>query len=77
MSASPVLAGGNLYLSNETGTTFVFKANPDAFELVAENRLGDDAFATPTICGGQIFLRVASQMGGRRQEMLYCIGSGK
>ncbi len=77
VSASPVLAGGNLYLSNEAGTTFVFKANPDAFELVAENRLGDDAFATPTICGGQIFLRVASQMGGRRQEMLYCIGSGK
>lgn len=73
-SASPVLADGNLYVSNESGTTFVFRANPKQFELVAQNRLGDEAFATPSICGGRIFLRVARRTANGRQEWLYCIG---
>ena len=73
VSASPILAGGNIYLSNERGTTYVFKANPRKFELVGQNQLGQEAFATPTICGNRIYLRVA---GAGRQEMLYCIGEG-
>lgn len=73
-SASPVLAGGHIYASNEAGTTFVIKADPSAFELVAENQLGQEAFATPTICGGRIYLRVAEHAGTGRQEQLYCIG---
>lgn len=76
VSASPVLSAGNIYLSNEQGTTFVFKANPNKFELVSKNQLGDEAFSTPTICGGRIYLRVAQSKGGRRQETLYCIGAG-
>jgi len=74
VSASPVLAGGNIYLSNEKGTTFVFRANPEKFEQVAKNQLGSEAFATPTICGSQIFLRIAERTGGQRQEWLYCVG---
>ena len=75
VSASPILAGGLIYASNERGQTFVFKPNPQRFELVATNRLGDESFATPTICGNRIYLRHATHTGGR-QEWLYCIGEG-
>lgn len=75
-SASPVLTPeGNIYATNEAGETFVFRADPSAFTLVGESQLGDEAFATPTICGGRIYLRVADNSGGARQEYLYCIGS--
>lgn len=74
VSASPVLAGGHIYWANERGTTYVFKANPQAFELVAENVLGDESFASPAVSGNHLFLRVAAQEGNKRQEYLYCIG---
>ena len=73
-SASPVLAGGNIYAVNEGGTCYVFRAVGSGFELVAENRLGNEVFATPTICGGRIYFRVAESLRGGRQERLYCIG---
>ena len=73
-TASLVLVGDHLLATNESGRTFVFKANPTAFEPVAENDLGDQMFATPAVCGDRIYMRVAHQEGDRRQEMLYCIG---
>ncbi|MDA1049263.1 MAG: PQQ-binding-like beta-propeller repeat protein [Planctomycetota bacterium] len=75
VSASPTLANGNIYLANEAGTIYVFKAQPTRFELVARNQLGDEAFASPTICNSRIYMRVASSAGGGRQETLYCIGT--
>ena len=74
VSASPVLAGGNIYWANELGTLYVFKPNPDKFELVSENQLGDDSFASPAVSGNQLFLRVAKR-GGERQEFLYRLES--
>ncbi len=74
-SASPVLVGDNIYAANEAGKTFVFKASPTAFQLLAENQLANEALATPTICGGRIYLRVAVRENGQRQEMLYCVGA--
>lgn len=74
ISASPVLVGDNIFQSVESGRTFVFKATPQSFKKVAENKLGDEAFATPTICGNRIYLRVAFGRGIKRQEFLYCIG---
>jgi outer membrane protein assembly factor BamB len=74
-TASLVLVGENIFATNESGQTFVFKANPTRFELVAENKLGDEVFATPAICGGRIYLRIVEQAGGKRQEMLYCLGN--
>lgn len=73
VSASPILAGNNIYISNERGTTWVFQATPERFTLIAENQLGSEAFASPAICGNQIFIRVADQVDERRQESLYCI----
>jgi outer membrane protein assembly factor BamB len=73
-SSSLTLVGDNLYTSSEQGKTVVFKANPVAFELVAENQLGDEIWATPVICGDRIFIRSAHHDSDGRQEVLYCIG---
>jgi hypothetical protein len=75
VSASPTLSGGNIYASNEKGTTFVFRADPQQFTLIAKNQLGDESFASPVIVDSQIFLRIADSRGGKREETLYCIGA--
>jgi hypothetical protein len=74
-SASPVLVGENLFAVDEAGKTSIFKASPDAFTLVGENQLGDEAFATPTFVGNRIYMRVAKTTDGARQEWLYCLGT--
>ncbi len=76
-SASPVLVGKHVYAADENGQFFVFKADPEKFEIVAKNRLGNQIYATPTICGGKIYARVAFLDGDRRQEKLFCLGTKK
>jgi outer membrane protein assembly factor BamB len=73
-SGSPVLIDGRVYATSEQGETHVFRAIPTAFESLATNKLGDESFASPAICGGRIYLRVARDVGGTRQEQLCCIG---
>lgn len=77
VSASPVMANGLIYWANELGTLYVFRPDPKEFDLVAENQVGTDAFPSPAICGGQIFLRVGNGAGAERQEWLYCFANGK
>jgi len=72
-SASLVKVGETLFATNEAGKTFLFKASPAAFDLLGENQLGDEVYATPTICGDRMYHRVVAKKGAR-QEMLYCIG---
>ena len=76
-SASPVLVGDTIYATNENGETFVYRADPNKFEQLAMNKLGDQAIASPTICGSRIYMRVVEQADGRRQEMLYCLAKQK
>lgn len=76
-SASPVIVGDHLFAVNEAAEAYVLKITPTAFESVAENKLGDEVFSTPAICGSQIFLRVATQTDGKRQEFLYCYEAAK
>lgn len=73
-SASPVLVGDTFIAINEAGKAYVFKAQPQAFELIGENQLGDETFATPTICGGRMYVRGATTAEGKRQEWLWCVG---
>jgi len=73
-SASLVLVGDKIFGTDESGRTCIWKAYPNQFELIAENRLGSEAFATPAICGGRLYLRHAEQLDGQRQEFLYCVG---
>ena len=49
------------------------RATPKGFEEIAVNQLGTIAFASATICGGQIFLRVADMVDEKRVETLYCL----
>lgn len=74
-SSSPVLVGDKIYVSNEDGDFFVFDATPSKYIERAENHIGRQVFATPTICGDRIYHRVAILSdGGERQEVLYCFG---
>ncbi|HVC93861.1 MAG TPA: PQQ-binding-like beta-propeller repeat protein [Pirellulales bacterium] len=73
-NASLVLVGDQVFATNQEGRTFIFKASPAKFQLIAENQLGDDVYATPVVCGDRIYLRVARRDGEKRQEWLYAIG---
>lgn len=75
-SSSPVLVGDKIFAANESGEFFIFRAQPDKFEKVANNRLGEVAMATPVICANQIFHRVSqTNEAGKLQEVLYCLGA--
>lgn len=76
-SASLVRADDRIYAVNEAGEFFIFRATPRAFEKIAENKLGDEVFATPVITGNRIYQRIAHTTGGTRQEILYCLGEKK
>ena len=67
-SASPVLADGRIYITNEEGVTTVIKAGAK-FEVLAENKLEDYTLSSPAFSEGQLFQRTAGQ--------LYCIGKRK
>ncbi len=73
-SSSCVLVGDLVYATNEAGATFIFRARPDEFELIAENQLGDECFSSPAICGNHIYNRIAINNGDVRQEYIVCIG---
>jgi len=60
--ASPVLAGGNLYISFDTGLTVVLKTTPP-FDIVAANRLPSGR-ASLFFHGGDLFVRTL--------DALYC-----
>ena len=62
---SVVLAGGRLYVTSRRGVTSVFRPDPEKFELLAMNDLGEPSNTTPAISEGQIFLRTVGH--------LYCI----
>jgi outer membrane protein assembly factor BamB len=55
-SASPVSAGGRLYVTNEDGDVFVVRAGR-TFELLQTNSLGEVALATPAINGDMLLFR--------------------
>ena len=62
---SVVMAAGRLYVTSRKGVTTVFRPDPEKFELLAMNDLGEPSNATPAISDGQIFLRTDGH--------LYCI----
>ena len=60
-SASPVLADGKIYVTNEDGVTSVFRDGPE-FELMAENDFDDYCLSSPAISDGQIFIRTTGYL---------------
>jgi outer membrane protein assembly factor BamB len=67
-SASPVVAGGKLYVAKEDGVTCVVQLG-DKPKILANNALKGSLLATPAIANGAIYLRTENQ--------LYCIGAKK
>lgn len=67
-TASPVLAGGKIFIPSEAGEVFVLEANP-AFQFAARNDLGERLRATPAVAHNHIYVR--------GQHHLFCIGAGE
>jgi outer membrane protein assembly factor BamB len=66
--SSMVLAGGNIYILNQSSDTVVLKASPK-FEVVAVNALENElANASHAVSDGEIFIRTHTH--------LWCIGAG-
>ena len=63
--ASPVAAGGKLYLASEEGDVIVLKLGKE-YEVLAVNSMGDEMFvSSPVIVDGKLYLR--------SQDELFCI----
>lgn len=66
VSASPILADGKIYLTNEFAVTTVLAAGPQ-FKKLATNELdGSYTLSSPAVSGSQLFIRTSTH--------LYCIG---
>lgn len=61
VSASPLHAGGHLYILDEEGKTHVLKPGR-TFEKIAENDLDDRALATPAPFDGGLLVRTESKL---------------
>jgi outer membrane protein assembly factor BamB len=56
-SATPVVAGGNLYLMNENGGATVVKLGGEKGEIIGGGELGETVLGTPGISNGGLFVR--------------------
>jgi outer membrane protein assembly factor BamB len=62
-SASPVAAGGFVYLASEDGDVFVVRAGT-AFEVVARNDMNEPLMATPAAAAGMLIVRGRTRLFG-------------
>jgi outer membrane protein assembly factor BamB len=62
-SASPIGAGGHVYLASEDGDVFVVKAGP-TFAVVARNDLDEPLMATPAVAGNMLIVRGRTHVFG-------------
>jgi hypothetical protein len=67
------MLGDRIYVTNLRGVTFVVEVSPAGAKVLAQNKLGDEALASPAIAGGRIYLRSAKTTP-ERQDFLWCIG---
>ena len=74
-SCSPLLIGDRIYLTNESGKTYVFRATPKKSDLIVENQLGTSCFSTPAPSRGRLYHLFARGDGDTRQEYLAAIGA--
>ena len=62
--ASPMAAGGHVYLTGRNGTTVVIK-DSNTFEVVSTNSVGETVDATPAPVDNELFIR--------GEKHLFCI----
>lgn len=63
--ASPVAADGKVFAASQAGKVSVIKAEGE-WEMLAQNDLGEEIWATPAIAAGRLYVRTAGT--------LYCFG---
>ncbi|TWT72361.1 outer membrane protein assembly factor BamB family protein [Crateriforma conspicua] len=73
ISASPLLVGDELLVASERGEVYVLAANPDRFEMRAQNQTGESIFASPVAVDDTLYIRSGIQEDGKRQEYLIAI----
>jgi outer membrane protein assembly factor BamB len=66
VSASPLLADGKLYITNESAVTTVVAADPELQALATNELDGSYTLSSLAVSGNRLFLRTS--------EYLYCIG---
>ena len=64
-AASPIAAGGRIYITADNGETVVLPAAP-RFEILAKNPLGEKVQASPAVAADRLFIR--------GEKTLFCIG---
>ncbi|MEM8946389.1 MAG: PQQ-binding-like beta-propeller repeat protein [Planctomycetota bacterium] len=64
--ASPIAAGGHVYLTDRNGKTVVIK-DSESYEVVAENSVGETVDATPAPVDNELFIR--------GEKHLFCIAN--
>jgi len=65
-SGSLVAAAGRVYFLDDDGITHVLEVGPE-FKVLATNPLGEEAYSSPAISQGQMFIR--------GEKHLFCIGN--
>jgi outer membrane protein assembly factor BamB len=60
-TASPVAAGGKLYVTSEQGDVFVIPVSEE-FSILATNKLGGICLSTPAISQGTLFYRTTEKL---------------
>jgi outer membrane protein assembly factor BamB len=60
-SASPVVADGKIFFTNDLGETFVVRAG-STFELLHVNRLDAPTLASPALVGGRWYFRTEHEL---------------
>lgn len=63
--ASPIAAGGHVYITDRNGTTVVLK-DAEQFEVIATNNVGETVDATPAPVGDELIIR--------GEKHLFCVG---
>jgi outer membrane protein assembly factor BamB len=63
--ASAITAEGRVYFTNDSGVTFVVKADGE-LDVIAKNELGEKVYSSPAFSDGDIF--------HRGEKYLWCIG---
>jgi len=61
-SASPLFAGGHIYLFSEEGDAIIFKPNEKEYTPVVTNKLGERTLASPAVDGNALFVRTAGHL---------------
>ena len=55
-----------MYVTNNSGTTFVLKADPGKVDVLAQNKLPDRVLSSIAISDGELFIR--------GYKYLWCVG---